>query len=49
MVSKGALGKELYNRTSSYLNIVDYFDVDLAGYPLDWRSINGYCTFVGGN
>ena len=33
----------------AHLDVVDYFDVDRAGDPLDTCPISGYFTFVGSN
>ena len=46
---KMAPDKRLYNRPSSYLDIVRYFDADQAGDAIDGRSSTDYCIFIGGN
>ena len=46
---EGALGKGLYYRTSSHLDIVEYSNADWAYDSNDHRCTTGYCTFVLGN
>jgi len=46
---KASPGKGLLFKKGENLSMKIYTDVDYAGSIVDWRSITGYCMFLGGN
>jgi Reverse transcriptase (RNA-dependent DNA polymerase) len=46
---KNAPGRGILMRNNGNVDITGYCDADWAGNPIDRRSTNGYCTFMGGN
>jgi hypothetical protein len=44
---RGSSGRGLFFPASSSLRLVAYSDVDWAGCPDTWRSVTGWCMFLG--